>query len=499
MIFFLLLASLFSNAQRVVFSEPTREDIRDMNFEIIGKVKTNILVFHDVKWKYAVNVYNDSMRLLEKTDIDFLPKKTFNADFVAYPDFFYLIYQYQNRGIVYCMAVKLGADGKKINEPVQLDTTDVGGFGDNKIYSVIYSEDKQKIMVFKIQRKNDKFNFVTLLLDNQLQLIHKTRQVVDLNDRNDIYTDFLLDNEGSLVFAGSVDKGIRKDPKAMYLFIKRATEDTFEKKEIELKDAYLDEVKLKVDNVNKKYLINTFYYREKRGNIQGIYCNIWDEKGDSSYAHVYAELGDSLRSLAKSSGSIKAAFDDFFIRNITLKKDGSFILTAENFTSQTTGLNNGWNRYDYLFNSPGFNTYDYYYYNNGYGTYYRPFGSFANQSTRYYYDNVLILAMSKNGIPEWSDILHKQQYDDDNDNYLSFGMFITGGGIHLLYNDISKRNKFLSENVIGPDGKSKRNPTIKTTEREYEFMPKYSKQVGARQVIVPCTYRSNICFAKIDF
>ena len=97
------------------------------------------------------------------------------------------------------------------------------------------------------------------------------------------------------------------------------------------------------------------------------------------------------------------------------------------------------------------------------------------------------------------DILHKQQYADDNDNYLSFGLFNTSTGLHFLFNDISKRSRLLSENIITPDGKTKRNPTIKTYEREYEFMPRFSKQVGARQVIMPCTYRNNICFAKIDF
>jgi hypothetical protein len=428
-----------------------------------------------------------------------LPKKTVNVDFVVYPDFFYLIYQYQKKGGLYCMAVKMGADGKKIDEPIQLDSTSVGIMGDNKIYSTVYSEDKQKIMVFKIQRKDDQFNFVTLLFDNNLTLLHKTRQTVDYNDRNDIYSDFLLDNEGNLVFAGSVDKGIRNDPKALLLMVKGAVQDSFSRKKIDLKDAYLDDVKLKVDNVNKKYLLNTFYYSERRGNIEGVFTSIWDVKGDSSYAAVFTEFGDSLRALAKVSGNKKFTFNDFFIRNIILKKDGSYILTAEDFSSQASGFNNGWNRYDYLYNSPGFNSYDYYYFNNGYGGFYRPFGTFSNQSIRYYYDNVLLMAVSKTGLPQWADVIHKQQMSDDSDNYLSFGLFNTGSGIHFLYNDISKRDKLLSVSIIAPDGKTKRNPTIKTYEREYEFMPRYSKQTGARQVIIPCTYRSQICFAKIDF
>ncbi|MFT3679961.1 MAG: hypothetical protein QM791_06790 [Ferruginibacter sp.] len=492
----LLLASFSLHAQQIVFSEPEREDVRDMNFEVIGKVNKNILVFHDVRWKYAVNVYNDSMRLVEKVSADFIPNKTANIDIVAYPDFFYIIYQYQKKGILYCMAAKLGGDGKIMGEPVQLDTTRIGSLGDNKIYSAIYSEDKKKIMVFKIQKVDDSFNFVTLLYDNNLQLLHKARQVVDYNRRSNIYSDFFLDNEGNMVFAGAIDKEKRDDPSSLFLLVKNALSDSFSRKRIDLNNAYLDEVKLKIDNLNKKYIVNTFYHRERRGNIDGLYCAIWDKVGDTAYANVFIELGDSIRALAKTSGSYKNVFNDFYIRSVILKRDGSYLLTAEDFYSQTTGFNN-LSRYD-MFYSP-LNTYDYYYFNNYYGGYYRPFRSFGNQSTQFYYDNVLLLSISKTGYPEWINVLHKQQYADDNDNYLSFGLFNTSNGLHFLYNDIAKRTKLLSENIISPDGKTRRNPTIKTIDRDYEFMPRFSKQVGVRQVIMPCTYRNNICFAKIDF
>lgn len=496
-IFFLLLAPLLSNAQQIFFSEPEREDIRDLNFEVIGKVDKNILVFHDVRWQYGINVYNDSMRLVEKVPADYIPKKTSNIDFIAYPNFFYVLYQYTKKGVLYCEAVKIGADGKKISEPVLLDTTRIGGLGDNKIYATIYSEDKKKIMVFKIQKDDDRYNFATLLYDNDLQLLHKSRLSADYNRRSDIYSDFYLDNDGNLIFAGAIEKDNHNDPSALYLITKKATADSFHRIKVDLKEAYFDEVKLKVDNVNKKYILNTFYHKEKRSNVDGLYCAVWDVPGDSSYANVFIELGDSLRNLAKSSGSSKTAFNDFYIRNIMLKRDGSYLLTAEDFSTQTTGTNN-WNRYDMLY-SPTL-TNDYYYFNNYYGGFYRPYGSmFGNRSTQYFYENVLLLSISKKGDPQWVDVLHKQQYADDNDNYLSFGLFNTSNGLHFLFNDISKRNRLLSENIITPDGKTKRNPTIKTYEREYEFMPRFSKQVGARQVVMPCTYRNQVCFAKIDF
>ena len=179
LLYILLLAPVFLEAQQIIFSEPLREDDREMNFDIIGRMKRNIVVFKNMRSRYALNIYNDSMELKDKVDLDFLPNRTFNVDYVAYPDFFYLIYQHQKKGVLYCMAVKMDPNGQKVGEPLELDTTSVGMMGDNKIYSAINSEDKKKIMVFKIQRRDDRLHFVTQLFDSELKLIHKTKRSIE--------------------------------------------------------------------------------------------------------------------------------------------------------------------------------------------------------------------------------------------------------------------------------------------------------------------------------
>src|SRR5205814_2924076 len=162
------------------------------------------------------------------------------------------IYEYQKKGILYCMAVKMDPDGQKMSEPVQLDTTSVGSIGDNKIYSAINSEDKKKIMVFKIQRRDDRLHFVTLLFDDQLQLTHKTKSNIEYNDRKDILSEFFLDNDGNLIFNVAYQKTTRESPSAVMLVIKKAMQDTFAFHPLDLNKNYVDEMKMKVDNLNKK-------------------------------------------------------------------------------------------------------------------------------------------------------------------------------------------------------------------------------------------------------
>lgn len=500
--FLMLALPVVSIAQRITYSEPQREDNRDINFDIIGKMNNNVLIFKNARYKYAVSVYDlADMSLKEKVNLDFIPEKAINVDYVAYPDHFYFIYQYQRRGIVYCMGAKMDALGHLVNEPFQIDTTHVGALGDNKIYSTVYSENKKKVMVFKIQKKNDRFHYTTLLLDDNLYLVHKTRASLPYDDKNDLYSDFLVDNEGNFIFSKSMKSGNRSNISGLSLITKPAANDTFYLNTIPLRDLFIDEVKIKIDNVNKRYLLNSFYYTEKKGNIEGIFCSIWDVAGDTTYANVFTKLDDSLRQFAKAKGNIKYAFNDFFIRNILLKKDGSYLIAAEDYSSQTNGNNWGWNRWDYLYGSPFYSPYyNYYYYNPSYYGFYRPYNSFnSNQNTRYYYDNIILMNITPEGHLTWNRVVNKEQYADDNDNYLSFSTFITGSEIHFLYNIIEKRNKLLTDQTLSSDLTITRNPTIRSADRGYEFMPKLSRQVGARELVIPCTYRNQICFAKIEF
>src|SRR5688572_8638245 len=62
--------------------------------------------------------------------------------FFPYSDHFYMVYQYQKKSVVYCMAVKMDGNGKRMSEVVQLDSTHLGFAANNKIYSAISSEDK---------------------------------------------------------------------------------------------------------------------------------------------------------------------------------------------------------------------------------------------------------------------------------------------------------------------------------------------------------------------
>jgi len=102
-------------AQKIVYSQPGNDDTRRMNFEVIGKVSGNFLIYKNFRSKSYVSIYNNEMEEVSKVEQDYIPdEKLINVDFFPYTDFSYIIYQYQKKNVVYCNSVKVDGNGKRI-------------------------------------------------------------------------------------------------------------------------------------------------------------------------------------------------------------------------------------------------------------------------------------------------------------------------------------------------------------------------------------------------
>jgi hypothetical protein len=488
---------LKAQVSQIVYTEPEREDGRRTNFEIIRKMNDNFLVFKNNNSSSAVSIYDNGMKLVQRVPLPFMPEKYINVDFVAYPDFCYVIYEYQKKSIVHITAVKLNSQAQMVGQPVELDTTQVGFASNNKIYTTVISEDKQRIMVFKINSKDPKnFMFTTFLFDDQLKLVDRHRMYLQMEERNDLFTDFLLDNEGQLVFGKYLRSGSNDYVSRVSIVSKGPVADSFTVKDIGSGDRILDEIKMKLDNNNKRYILSGFYYKQRRGNIEGLYTVLWDKATNSRIDEKVTVFSDELRGLAKSTdASVKTAFNDFFIKHIVTKKDGGYLLVSESL--YTTSRGTMFNRWDYMNPAYGYGPGIYSPY--GYSPYYSPWARNNYYATRFHAENIMVLSFDKESNLQWSNVIPKSQFDDESENLISHELINTGGELHFLFNLYERRNMLLNDQSISPEGRVTRYPTLKNLDRGYDFMPRYGKQVSSWESIIPCLYRNYLCFSKVDF
>ena len=498
----LLFAFLQGSSQRVTYSDPDRDDPRVLNFEIIGKVNGKLLIYKNYRELHFIAVYDPEMRMLEKNRLEITNARVLNTEFLVYADYAYMIYQFQKRSAIFCMAVKIDGSGKQVGQPIEMDSTEnINYSANNKIYSVINSEDKQKIMLFKINSKNDKMHILTTsLFNHDLQLLRKSKLNINMPARNDFLSEFTLDNDGDMVCVRASGTATYDNINKVSLITKPALKDTFSVNDLKLNGIFLDDIRIKADNINKHYLVTSFVSKMRRGNIDGIYYTLWDKIQNREILNATTTFSEELRSDAKGGdGNTKTAFNDFFLKNIILRKDGGFIIAAESAYTSTRG--NPMNRWDYMYGSP-YGAADYYTSRGAMGYY--PWGGYnglnnANSLTRFFTENVAVISFEPNGKMEWSNIIRKSQFDDNTDNFIGFGLVNTGDQLHFIFNIQEKRNMILSDQSISPGGQVDRTPTFKNLDKGYDFMPRHAKQIGSRQAIIPCQYRGFTCFAKIEF
>jgi hypothetical protein len=476
-IFLLFSLPIFSFAQTITYSELLKENIKDDDLQIIGKVNGNILIFKNAKNDYSIFVYDNEMKLKETVPLDFLPGKTFKVNFIAYPNFTYLIYEYQNKKTVYAAGIKLDEEGKVIGQPVTIDSADVSGHTTNT-YTLVNSEDRKKIMFIKTAKQNTVLTLTTTLLDYNLQLIKKASRFFYYNEEKNILDNPSLDNDGDFVCTLSSKMSEREHFNELALITKSAMTDSFTTNNIELKGRYTNTVFLKVDNINKHYILNTFFYTERKGNAQGILANVWDKESNAPMSNTAIIFSDTVKTSLKKEGRSNEAFNNFIIRKVITQKDGGYILMAEDYFMLQATVNNYYNQF------------------------YNPMSPFGFNNTQtintYYAKNIFVVNIDKQGKPAWNNVVIKNQYSEINDDALSFSAFTTGGEIHVYYNQLVKKVQSLSDNSIKPDGEIIQNADI-NPKRDYAFLPKYAKQVGAKQFIIPCVYHNSTGFVKIDY
>ena len=70
---------IFIQAQHIVYSEPEEDDTRKTDFEIIGRVSGNILVFKNNRTDNVISIYNPEMKLIQRVTLSFHSGKIYQC------------------------------------------------------------------------------------------------------------------------------------------------------------------------------------------------------------------------------------------------------------------------------------------------------------------------------------------------------------------------------------------------------------------------------------
>jgi len=481
-------------AQTVQYSDLNKQDNTNIFFEILGKSNNNVLIYKNINREHFIAKYDENMRLLETLPLDFLPPKTFNIDFIKFPKQLIGIYQFQKNNIVFCMGFSFRTDSFSISAPTVLDSTNIGFFDDNKIYTTTFSEDRNQILIYKRHFKNDIYTIGAKRYNPQLIIQDSIRLALPFQNRKEDFGDLYTDNQGRILFTKESRKHPSDDINKLTLFIKYPKERNIMQMELPLQNYFLKSPVVKADNLNNQFVLAGFCLSDENGQVDGLFTASFLTDSMMIKLPQFHALPASIISNFNKTHQNEDQLDNLTPQSLILKKNGGFILIAEDYYTETNYGNDNWSRSNFYNNSSLWSNSDYFIN--------QPFRSYQNSrfnNKRYYYNDIIILSVDSAMQFSWNAIIPKKQYDVENDNFLSYANLNTGGSLHFLFIEKDRQKDIVSNHGLNADGTIKRYPTLRSNEKNFEFMPKLGKQIGSNSMIMPFTYLNKLGFAKIDF
>ena len=122
---------------------------------------------------------------------------------------------------------------------------------------------------------------------------------------------------------------------------------------------------------------------------------------------------------------------------------------------------------------------------------------YGNGWSRYHADNVAIISFDSDGNKTWDNVIVKRQDDTETDGSISYQVLSKGDNMHFLLNNSGKISS-LEDITISQSGSMRENEAVNAKDKNIDFMPRYAKQVGPGELIVPYRYKNNISFAKVS-
>ena len=519
-------------AQKIVYSDPGKEDFNRVRYHIITKQDDRLLVYKAIyshasvrRWQnnlvefdpsalYPNNfieysnlcIYDSNMHVIAEKPLP-IPRESTGIHFLVYDDFFYTFYQYLHNHTIYCMALKLSMDGNIVGSPIKMDSTHIPEIQEqSQVYSVINSEDKQQILLFRTNIYHQPTRIKAVWFDKDLHPV-RNKDLSLYVEASQYLSEYQVDNEGNFVFVGMNGKAKTHDPTQAALFTIPAHEDSIRTTYFVPASISVDNVHLLIDNRHKRYILTSFYSKRPEARIEGLFCLVHDAERRSAEKGSLTVLSAEMLREVKKTG-IRIALDDYYIQDLHLRRNGSFTIEAQELAvAPERELAARWlylpaeREYiarEFAFYDPYEN--DHYYP----WTTWRKIGVYMMNKYSFMSRGALVISFDSTGVEEWTNAISTPQHNMVNAT-LGYKTITANGLLYFLYNTRLHQRTFLTarsidaEGTLDTDSRFREDLALRDLDNAYECFPRFAKIVDAGEIIVPCRKGGYFCLAKINF
>ena len=447
----------------------------DLSYDLVGKVDSLVVLFRDRGNKYEIKTFDNNLKHKEDIEINLSDKGCTILATIPRDTSFFVMYSYRSRGDYFIQADQINSRGNIISS----DTIKVyESMLFNPDVKVARSEDKTKILFFSVHEQHELR--VALYDIKERKILYNRTILFQETDLKDDFRSMLVTNEGDYIIIFEKNNFRTKKDKHVFevhnFSIGTETNTAFL---IPLFRIVSFHSKFVYDNINKQLLGGGVYTQKNLSKAEGIYF-VQHSLVPGAVEKVNAfpfetRFDEEIKRRSKD----KNEFNQLQVTDIALKQDGGMLLITEikkEYERRAT-YSGATNR--------GFNS---------------PFGFRAPLLVDYYYEDMALFSISKEGSLEWSDVLHKKQYSHDDDGmYSSFFLFKNPSKLRLIYNDEISAENTVSEYIVQANGQYQRKSVLSTEYVRLQLRFRDAMQVSSNTFIVPSQRSLRLNLVKVEY
>ena len=345
-----------------------------------------------------------------------------------------------------------------------------------KRISSVVSEDKSHVLLYTFDTQD---RFVYILYDNKRKRVIRSQKVQVLNTdlRNDIFEIKMMDSGKFIVVLRNDRETDQSDVVRLLVF--DIALDGYKSVSMNFNSFHRKSHFLDLDNKNDRIIICGMYSEKKGKETKGYYyINQYLDELDGNERVFFLDFDPNLQNeLVHGRKKKNRIFDDLKIREIINRQDGGFLIVSEisREFSRRNPYNNSYSRSAY----------------NGYS---------RRGWIDYYNDDILIFNINKNNVLEWTEVLYKKQFSqDDEAAFSSFFVMKTPSRLRIIYNDEIKSSNTVSEYIMDPVGNIARNSLLTTEYQNMKLRFQDAVQLSSNSILVPSEKNYNLNLVRITY
>ncbi len=478
----LLLLPAAGSGQSMAVSEAEKISSSFLNYRVLGKNESGILVYKHKRDRELIETYNANMALVRRKTLETGAELSESVTLLLMHDgsliHFYVV---KDRKTQYLRAQIL--DDKLVDrgQAMAIDSASRRDDGQWDEFYIRHSEDRKRVLVFRQNVRSGETESLSLRVYNPVMEELMSDELVLLgDDRKMILHDGYLSNEGDVAFVQLRDDSKQRSENLPHIavHIRPGSLGLFRRLDFQERPEWsMREIAFRWDAINKRLVGAGFYAEAGRSFASGVLFLAAESEG-LWYARSYTPFSPELvKSLTGNSSRRREEIPFYDIQELIVRSDGGIVLISE-FINETS-------------ESYEFTDYDPYY--GGYRT-----------STRYInyheYEDILLLMFNPDGSLGWEDVIRKKQISrEDRGRNSSFALLNARRQLFFIFNeDISYNTNVLQYNM-DTRGAINRHTMFNANSKELMLVPRRARQVSGNEIIIPSIYKNNLAFVKISY